>query len=293
MKERTKTLLGLHLAVFLAGGTGLFGRYISLAEVPLVWYRVMVAVVVMAAAMALMKRLHRVPGRTFAKIAALGALLAIHWCAFYGSIKASNVSVGVVCVATSAFFTTMFDPLINKKRFSWVDFFICAITITGILLIFSLDVRYRLGIALGLLCSAVYSLFSILNIRVAAESGEDSSTMLLYELVGSVLFLTLCMPFYHMLVPSSAIVPHTGDALALLALGSIFTVIPFLLQIMALRRLSAFTVNISYNLEPVYSIFLAAILFGETRELSLAFWLGLSLVVLSVILQTVRSSRQA
>jgi len=288
VNTRTRTLILLHIAVFLAGWTGIFGRIISLGGLPLVWYRSMVALAALAAVLALMRRLHRVGAAAILRIAFCGALLGIHWVAFFASIKASNVSVGVACIATSCFFTAVFDPLVNRHGLSWKDFLISFIAIAGILLIFTLDVRYRLGIALGLLSAAVYSLFSILNVRVAASTGQDSATMLLYELVGCAVFLALCMPFYVRLNPSLPAFPPRQDLLGLILLGSVFTIIPFLLQIHALRHLKPFTVNVTYNLEPVYSILFAAILFGETREVGLSFWAGLTLILISVALQSRR-----
>ncbi|MBR5607800.1 MAG: DMT family transporter, partial [Bacteroidaceae bacterium] len=212
--------------------------------------------------------------------------LALHWVAFFASIQASNVSIGVACVATSCFFTTLFDPIVNRKRIQWKNILLSFIAIAGILFIFSIDVRFRLGIAFGLLCAALYSLFSILNINVANETKEDSATMLMYELAGGVLFLTLCIPAFRALYPAESVVPAGSDLISLLALGSVFTVIPFFFQLQALRKLSAFTVNMAYNLEPVYSIAIAAILFGELQEVGFSFWVGIFLIVLSVVLQT-------
>jgi drug/metabolite transporter (DMT)-like permease len=282
--KETNTLILLHLAVFLAGWTGIFGRLITLGGLPLVWYRIMVSVTVLAAVLWLTGRLHRLPWESFARIAGCGGILALHWVAFYASIQASNVSIGVACIATSCFFTTLLDPAINRKRISWIEVLISFIAISGVLLIFSLDMRYRLGIALGLLSAALYSLFSLLNINVARKTGEDSATMLLYELAGGVVLLSLLVP----LLPAADIVPQRNDILWLLLLGSIFTVLPFLFQLHALRSLSAFTVNLAYNLEPVYSIAFAAILFGELQEVNFSFWLGISLIVISVLIQTRR-----
>ena len=284
MSKETKTLILLHTAVFLAGWTGIFGRLITLGGLPLVWYRMMVSVATLALVLAVTGRLHRLSWKAFGMIAGCGGFLALHWVAFFASIQASNVSIGVACIATSCFFTTLLDPLINRKRISWVEVLISFIAIAGILLIFSLDVRYRLGIALGLLSAALYSLFSLLNINVARVTGEDSATMLLYELIGGVLFLSLLVPF----LPSAGIVPARSDYLWLFLLGSFFTIIPFLFQLIAFRTLSAFTVNLAYNLEPVYSIAFAAILFGELREVGFSFWLGIALIVISVLIQTRR-----
>ena len=288
MKPRSRTLILLHIAVFLAGWTGIFGRIISLGGLPLVWYRSMVALAVLSAVLALARRLHRVPAAAIIRIALCGALLGIHWVAFFASIKAANVSVGVACIATSCFFTAIFDPVLNRHGLSWKDFLISFIAIAGIMLIFSLDVRYRLGIALGLLSAAVYSLFSILNVRAATATGQDSATMLLYELVGCVVFLALCMPFFIRLNPGLPAVPSRSDLVGILLLGSVFTIIPFLLQIHALRHLKPFTVNVTYNLEPVYSIIFAALIFGETREVGPSFWAGLALIAVSVFLQSRR-----
>ncbi len=284
MTKETKTLILLHTAVFLAGWTGIFGRLITLGGLPLVWYRMMVSVAVLATVLALAGWLHRLSWRAFLPIAGCGFLLALHWVSFYASIQASNVSIGVACIATTCFFTTLMDPLINRKRLSWAEVFISFIAIAGVLLIFSLDVRYRVGIAFGLLSAALYSVFALLNINVARKTGEDSATMLLYELVGGIFLLSLIVPF----LPVATIVPQGKDILWLLLLGSVFTIIPFLFQLEALQALSAFTVNLTYNLEPVYSMAFAALLFGEFREVGLSFWLGITLIVISVLIQTKR-----
>ena len=285
---KTRTFLILHTAVFLAGWTGILGRMISLGGLPLVWYRMMVSVPVLAGALALLRRLHKVAWPAFWRMAGCGAVLAMHWVAFFASIQASNVSIGVTCIATSCFFTSVLDPLINRKRLSWAEILISFMAIEGVLLIFSLDVRYRLGIALGLASAALYSLFSLLNINTADFTGEDSATMLLHELVGGVLVLSAIVPLYLHFYPGADIRPEGNDLLWILLLGSVFTVLPFLFQIQAMRTLSAFTVNLAYNLEPVYSIAFAALLFGEHREVGWSFWLGIALVALSVFIQTKR-----
>ena len=344
MRDTTRTLIILHLAVFLAGWTGIFGRLVSLGGLPLVWYRIMVSVVTLALVLALTGRLHRVGRKALLQIGGCGILLALHWTCFFASIQASNVSIGVACIATTCFFTAVFNPLIDRLTslqhrvaelkvshfrsiflrrkchteaqqrdigsqqrehlscertplpersgaIDWREIIISFISIAGVLLVFSLDVRYRVGIAWGLLSAAIYSVFAILNVNVARRTGEPTDTMLLYELVGGVLFLTLCIPLYVKILPDAGIVPSARDLLWLLLLGSVFTVIPFLFQLQALRKLSAFTVNLTYNLEPVYSIAIAAVLFGEQREVGWSFWVGLALIVISVLLQTRRLSQ--
>lgn len=298
MKDTTRTLIILHLAVFLAGWTGVFGRIISLGGLPLVWYRIQVSVVTLAIVLAVLGRLHKVRRPALLRMAGCGILLALHWTCFYLSIQTSNISIGVACIATTCFFTAVFSPLVNRLAASsaeqrsgsvdWTEILISFISIAGVLLVFSLDVRYRAGIAWGLLSAAIYSVFALLNVRVANRTGEDTATMLLWELVGGVLFLTLCIPLHTRLLPEASIVPTRSDLISLLLLGSVFTVIPFLFQLQALRKLNAFTVNLTYNLEPVYSIVIAAILFDEHREVGWSFWIGLALIIFSVFLQTWR-----
>lgn len=291
-EKNVHTLILLHLAVFLAGWTGIFGRLITLSGLPLVWYRMFVSVVTLTLALMAMHKLRLPKGKDLAHICGCGCILASHWVAFYASIQASNVSVGVACIATTSFFTALLNIFFNRKEASWKEFVISFISIVGVLLIFSLDVRYRLGIALGLLCAFGYAVFSLLHIRTSKKTGQDSATMLLYELVGGLLFLSLCTPIFHRLMPGIPIVPTRTDTVWLLLLGSIFTILPFLLQLHALTRLSAFTVNLAYNLEPVYSIAFAAILFGELQELDWSFWLGITLIVTSVAIQTIRVKRR-
>lgn len=293
MNKRSLDIVKLNFAVLLAGATGLFGRTISLSELPLVWYRMLFAIVVLLVIMLLTGSLCKVPARDLIIIVSCGFLLAVHWVLFYGSIKASNVSVGVICFAPAGFFTALIEPAINRHRPSWKQILFSSISIIGIIMIFSLDTRYRLGILMGLFSAATYSVFSILNKNVAAQTGQSSSTMLLYELSGGAFLLTLLMPFYHLAFPAMPVVPGQSDLMMLLLLSSMFTVLPLFLQIHVLKSLSAFLVNITYNLEPIYSIIFAMALFNESRELSISFWIGVSLVVLSVVLEILSRRREA
>lgn len=274
--------LRLHTGILLAGATGVFGRLISLAELPLVWYRMIIAAGVLAAVLALGGRLHRPTFREAWRIGCCGTLLAIHWVLFYGSIKAANVSVGVVCFALNGFFTALLEPVASGKRFSLRDLLLGLITLGGILLIFGLNMQFRTGIVIGTFSSLFYTLFAIASKRVQSATRVESSAMLLYELLTGWCVLSLAMPFYAMLYPSASLLPEGSDWLFIPLFASVFTIGPFLTQLQALRTLSAFTVNLSYNLEPLYSIALAMLLFNEAQELNLSFWMGVSMIVAAV-----------
>ena len=274
--------LRLHTGILLAGATGVFGRLISLAELPLVWYRMIIATGVLAAVLAVGGRLHRPTLREAWRIGCCGTLLAIHWVLFYGSIKAANVSVGVVCFALNGFFTALLEPMASGKRFSLRDLLLGLITLGGIVLIFGLNMQFRTGIVIGTFSSLFYTLFAIASKRVQSAMGVESSAMLLYELSTGWCVLSLAMPFYAMLYPSVSLMPEGSDWLFITLFASVFTIGPFLTQLQALRTLSAFTVNLSYNLEPLYSIALAMLLFNEAQELNLSFWMGVSMIVAAV-----------
>ena len=274
--------LRLHTGILLAGATGVFGRLISLAELPLVWYRMIIATGVLAAVLAVGGGLHRPTFREAWRIGCCGTLLAIHWVLFYGSIKAANVSVGVVCFALNGFFTALLEPMASGKRFSLRDLLLGLITLGGIVLIFGLNMQFRTGIVIGTFSSLFYTLFAIASKRVQSATGVESSAMLLYELLTGWCVLSLAMPFYAMLYPSVSLMPEGSDWLFITLFASVFTIGPFLTQLQALRTLSAFTVNLSYNLEPLYSIALAMLLFNEAQELNLSFWMGVCMFVSAV-----------
>ena len=280
----------LHLAVLIAGGTGLFGRLVSIGELPLVALRVILGATMLALLLGARHRLHCLPRRELLRIMGCGVLLSVHWVFYYGSIKAANVSIGAVCFALVGFFTAIIEPLIDRRRPSLRQLVLGALSVAGIALIFGLDARHRMGIALGIVSSLIYVFFSISSKRVQSATGRSSSTMLLYEMAGGAIVLTIATPIYALAFPDVAIVPTPRDAVLLLVFASVFTIVPFLLQLQALRHISAFTVNLTYNLEPVYTIALAMVIFGEAAELNFSFYLGIALIVAAVLLQT-RGSR--
>ena len=283
-----KAFIQLHLSVFLAGFTGLFGKLITLNEVDIVWYRMFFTSLILM----VFTGLPRVGWKKFLQIAGCGALLGLHWMLFYCSIKASNVSIGVVCFALVGFFTAIFEPMIFRRRVSWAELLLSLITVAGLLCIFSFDARYRYGISIGVVSSAACALSAIYNQKVSV--GVRSRTMLMYQMSGGIFGVSIIIPFYLMVFPAGqdVIVIPAGSNLWWMLCHALFcTIGMYLLQIQALKQLSAFTVNLTYNLEPCYTILLAFLFFGEVRELNLSFYAGIALVILSVVLQTLKGRK--
>jgi drug/metabolite transporter (DMT)-like permease len=306
-----QAFIKLHLSILLAGFTGILGKVITLNEGLLVWYRMMLAAVVMGILL-FTPRQQSTPrqstpqppkgganrdyslyppfrglggwGRSVWSLFGVGSLLALHWVFFFGSIKASNVSVGVVCFSLTGFFTALLEPLMNYRRISFKELAFSLITLAGIVLIFHFDIRYRTGVVLGVVSSLLAALFTITNKQVAGK--YTSSVMLFYEMLGGFLLLTLLMPFYLHFFPVETLLPNGQDIVYLLIFVVFCTVLLYLLQIDVLKQISAFTVNLNYNLEPVYSILIAMLFLGEAKELTFSFYIGLGLILLSVLLQT-------
>ncbi|MBO9640097.1 MAG: DMT family transporter [Siphonobacter aquaeclarae] len=281
-----KALFQLHISILLAGFTGLFGKLISLNEILLACYRLWIAGALLALLLALQGKLRRVTPRNAARMGVTGMLLGLHWVFFYGSIKYSNVSVGVVCFSLTGFFTALLAPLLNRTRVQPSEILLSLLTLIGIALIFSFDSRYRLGITFGTISSLFGSLYMVYNERLTKE--WPAETILVYALPAGGLLLTALVPLYTRFYPAAHYLPTSTDTAWLLVLCFFCTILLYRLQLQALERLSAFTVNLSLNLEPVYSVILAIWLMGEGKELGGTFYAGLALILLSVALQTFR-----
>jgi drug/metabolite transporter (DMT)-like permease len=220
-----------------------------------------------------------------------GALLGLHWMLFYGSIKASNVSIGVICYSLVGFFTAILEPIIYHRKISAIEILFSLITVLGLLCIFSFDARYRYGISIGVLSSFVAALYGVCNKKVSV--GVKTRTVLFYQMSAGLVIVSMIIPFYLMIFPAHQdvlVIPDGSNLWWMLCHALFCTVAMYILQIQALRTLSAFTVNLTYNLEPCYTIIIAFIVFHEARELNFSFYLGITLILISVLLQTWRAT---
>jgi drug/metabolite transporter (DMT)-like permease len=285
-----KAFIQLHIAVLLAGLTGVLGKLISLNEGLLVWYRLLLTAPSLWLLALLRKQDVRIAKRDVWRIFGIGGIAALHWVAFYGSIKYSNVSVSLLCFSAIGFFTAIIEPLILRHRVDVVELLLGLLVIVGIFFIFQVDPHFKTGIIIGLVSALLGSLFPVLNKRILQRVSPENVT--LYELSGGFLVLTALMPLYLWLFPAPSLLPGWQDLGWLLILAWACTVLAFNLSMSALQKISAFTVNLSYNLEPVYGILLAFLLFREDKYLSGGFYVGFFLILLSIVLQTVRLRRK-
>lgn len=216
----------------------------------------------------------------------VGAIISLHWVTFYGSIKYSNVSVSVTCLSTIGFFTSLFEPLIMRRKVDLVEVFLGLLAIAGVYLIFNFYPEYKTGIIFGIISAMLACIFPILNKKLLNDFSPNTVT--LYEMSGGFIALLFILPFYFHFFPPVYFLPTSGDFIWLIVLAAGCTVFAFNLSLKALQHISAFTTNLSYNFEPVYSIILAFIIFKENKFLGPGFYFGLALIMLAVTLQMMR-----
>lgn len=286
-----KAFIQLHIAVFLAGFTAILGKLIGLNEGLLVWYRLLLTVLILGCMMAFRGQLKRIPFNDILKIGGVGLVITIHWVAFYGSVKYANVSVALVCFSATGFFTAIFEPLLLRRKVIIAELLLGILAISGIYIIFDFHPQYKLGIIFGIVAAMGSALFPVFNKQLLHRFTPRLLT--LYELGGGLFLLTLLLPFYLTQFPAAYFLPTFSDWCWLIILAAICTVVCFDLQLNALKKLSAFTSNLTYNLEPVYGIILAFIFFHESKVLKWQFYLGLGLIVLAIMLHMVRLKRQS
>lgn len=277
-----KAFLQLHIAVFIAGFTGILGKLISLNEVMIVWYRLLFTAITMWILYGYIKKIQKLPIRKILQLSGVGLIATLHWITFYGSIKYSNVAVCLVCFSSIGFFTALFEPLILKKKMNWIELLIGLTTIAGIYIIFHFDTQYKTGIIIGIISAMLAALFPIYNREFLKTVNVE--TLLIWQQTGGLIVLSGLLPLYLYWFPVDNFLPVQMDLVWLLVLAWICSVLAFQLANNALRRLSAFTVNLTYNLEPVYGIILAFIVFKENEFLSKWFYVGFGIIAVAIII---------
>lgn len=282
--------LKMHAAIFLWGFTGLLGKFIDLNEGMLVWYRLLISSIAIAIILAYRKSFPKLNYREFFQIGGIGILVMLHWVTFYGSIKLSSISVAMICLSSIALFASILEPLVNRKKFDIIEIFFSAVAITGISTIYNSDKSAANGILVGIISALLSAIFSIFNKRITAR--YEPLTISLVELGSGWLFLTALLPVYFIIQPTVNFVPTTMDFIFLLILSLVCTVLTWILSLQALRKVSAYTMGLALNLEPVYGIILAVLFAGEGKLMNSDFLFGAGLIMATIVLHTIYKFRK-
>lgn len=281
--EERRALLQLHLCVLLWGFTAILGKLITLSATALVIWRMLLVTAMLFAMPSAWRGLRALSGRSRMIFGGIGCVIALHWLAFYGSIKLANASVAVACLALGAIFAALIEPSLTGRRHDRSEVLLGLFAIPGVaLLVGGVPLEMRLGIVVGVIAAFLSALFGSLNKRYVA-AGDPAAVTLLQMSVGTlfIVFVGIAAVGLDEALP----VPSAGDLAWLFVLAGLCTVWPFLIWLRTLRHVSAFTTQIALNLEPVYAIVIAALWFREYTELTPQFYLGAAIVLLTVFLQ--------
>jgi len=279
-ESKLKNYLLLHLIVLIWGFTAILGALISLDAIPLVWYRMSLAVVFIVLYFVIKKKSFKADRIGIGKFFLTGVVIALHWIFFFKAIKVSNVSVALVTMSTGAFFVSLIEPLFFKRRINKLEIVLGLIVILGLYIIFNFESQYRLGIFYALISSLLSAIFSVLNGLFIKKYA--ASTISLYQLFFGVVFITAYLFFMNGFSISFFKISKL-DWLYLLILSSFCTAYAFIASVKVMKYLSPYTVVLTLNLEPVYAILLALFIFGEKEKMNIEFYFG-AFIVLFVVL---------
>ena len=280
LNDRLKNYLHLHVIVFIWGFTAILGKLISLEALDLVWFRMFFATIFIVAFLIYKKESIKVPFNILVGFIISGIIIAAHWYTFYQAIKVSNISVTLACLSTGAFFASLIEPIFYKRKVIWYEVAFGLFAVIGISIIFNAGTNHELGIILAIISAFLSALFSVINSTYAKI--YDANVISFYELSSGVVFLSLYLLATEKF-SSSFFELSLEDLMWLLLLASICTAYAFSASIKVMKFLSPFTVMLTINLEPVYGIILALLIFKDSEHMNSLFYIGAGIILLTVV----------
>lgn len=284
MIASTADYLKLHFIVILWGFTAILGLLITIPAVEMVLYRTLLAALGLGVLILITKKSFRIEPSEFLKILATGFIVGIHWIAFFASAKVSNASVSLVGFATGSLWTAFLEPLMGRKKIKLFEVALGLVVIIGLYVIFSFDFRYPLGLALGIASGFTIALFSVLNSKFVQR--VDPYTITFFEMIGAFLCTLLFLPLYKSLWAENHqlnLIPTGLDWFYLGILSFVCSVYAYSVGVELLKRLSVFMVQLTSNLEPIYGIIMALLIFQEAEYMQTEFYIGTTIILGSVI----------
>lgn len=280
----------LHVTVLVWGLTAILGKLITLSALPLVFYRMVFSTLMLVAFMLVRRLSMRVSGPDALRLLLTGALVAAHWVCFYACIKVAGISVAVVCLSSGSLFTALLNPVLMKVPLQWREVVFGCIAVAGVvLLVNDVPTLTPAGLALGLFSSLFSALFGSINGQLTHRF--EPALLSLWELSTGGALVGLLLFVSGDALPSPAALSGP-DWLWLLVLSLVCTVVPWLWSLRVLRTLRPFSVMLAVNLEPVYSLVIAWLLFPQSERLGLRFYLGTLLLLAIVIANGVLTRRR-
>ena len=279
-ENKLNNYLLLHFIVFIWGFTAILGKLITIDAIPLVWFRMLLAVFFIGIYFMIKRKPIKIDKKTAFKFLITGTIIALHWITFFKAIKVSNISVALVTMSTGAFFASFIEPFFFKRKIKTLEIFMGLLVIVGLYIIFNFESKYYLGIIYALISAFLSALFSVLNGMFVKKHEPDVISF--YQLLFGTFVVTTYL-FLNNRFSSEFFQLSSSDWLWLLILSSICTAYAFITSVKVMKFISPYTVVLTVNLEPIYAIILALIFFGETEKMNPEFYFG-ALIVFSVVL---------
>ena len=278
--DKIKNYLHLHFIVFIWGFTAVLGKLITVDALPLVWYRMFMASGLIFFYIAYKKFSLRVPTKTLLILIIAGVVITLHWITFFKAIKVSNVSVALATMSTGAFFTALLEPIWYGRKIVWYEILFGVIVMLGLYLIFNVESTYVEGIVLALISALLSATFSLINGKLIQK--EKPSVISIYEMASGVVFLSIYL-FFSGSFTTDFFQLSSDDWMYIFILASFCTAYAFIASVKVMKFITPYTVMLTINLEPVYGIFLAFIILGESEKMDPMFYIG-ALVILSTVI---------
>lgn len=289
MQKTVVNQIYLHLLVLLLAFTGVVGKLITMDAEPLVWWRMLIALLGLIVYVLVRGIKVKLPPKATVQMILNGFITAAHWLSFFTAIKVSNVSVALICFASTTFFMAFLEPLFLKRKLIPYEVFLGLVVIAGLYFIFNIEIEYKLGIALGILAAFLGCLFAVINARFIKK--YDASVITAYEMLGGVFAMSVYMYVVGDL-DMSMLVLSSPDLMYLLFLGLVCTSFAFVLMVQLMKVVTPFSIAISLNLEPIYAIIIALLYFGESEYMKPGFYIGSLVIVSSILLNGYLKNRK-
>jgi drug/metabolite transporter (DMT)-like permease len=290
MLAKYKYHIWLHITVLIFGLTGILGKLITIDSYLLVWYRLGIALLGLAIYFSISKFPLKLSRKQLTKTLLVGVIIAVHWVTFFEAIKQSNVSVALVCFSSSTLFTSLIEPIYFKRKIKIYELIFGLVIIIGLYFIFSFEFKYILGMVLSVVSAALASWFTVLNGIMIKET--NAKLISFYELLGAFILVSI-----YLLISSKGDISQfhvpISDIKWLIILGTVCTAFAFIVSVEVMKKISPYTVTISVNLEPIYSIILALLIWPESETMSFGFYMGTIIVIITIFLNAMFKNRAA
>lgn len=285
----SKEQFRLQFLVLLWGFTGLFGKLVTISALPMVWFRMSIAALAIFIFLKIKKESIKVSKKHFLQLVGIGGIVALHWFTFYLSIKTSNVSIALSTLSLGALFSSIIEPIFFKRKINLSEVVLSLIVSACVVWVFNASPEYKMGIIYGVICSFLSALFSVFNSRL--KDDVKSYHITFYEMIGGFLTINILMLFFQFDAYQEVLHVGWSNFFWLILLGVVFTAFAQIEAVNLFQYFTPYTILLNVNLEPIYGIILASLLFGESEKMQPAFYMATGIMILSILANGVIKNR--